>query len=355
VSSGGVTFTGSGTNILNGASTYTNTTIVNGGTVQAGVASVANISGAFGNNSPVSMANVAGAILNITGFNTQIGSLTGGGATGGNVTLGAATLTVGGDNSSPAAYAGVISGTGALTKIGTGVLMLSGANTYTGPTTVSAGKLLVNGSTSTGAVTVGSGGTLGGNGSIGGAVTNQSGGMLSPGGSPGTLTVNNSITLNAGSTNVFEVNGSTLAKDVVAAGGTVTYGGVLKIVPSGTFTAGQTFTLFSGAGAISPSNFSSVQGSPGIGLGFNFTNGVLSVVTTVATNSTNISYTVGGGNLTLTWPADHTGWRLQVQINALNVGLGTNWADVSGAKLTNYMLFPLDPTTGSIFYRLVYP
>ena len=51
------------------------------------------------------MANVAGATLDITGFNTQIGSLAGGGATGGNVTLGAATLTTGGNNTNTS-YAG---------------------------------------------------------------------------------------------------------------------------------------------------------------------------------------------------------------------------------------------------------
>src|SRR5438552_2058130 len=84
---GTVTKSGTGTWTLSGANTYTGATTVNDGTLKAGVASVANVSGAFGNNSAVTMANVASAVLNITGFNTQIGSLTGGGATGGDVTL----------------------------------------------------------------------------------------------------------------------------------------------------------------------------------------------------------------------------------------------------------------------------
>ena len=139
---GGFTKMGTGTLTLSGAGTYTGPTTVSAGTLKAGVASVANTSGALGNNSAVSMANVAGVSLNITGFNTQIGSLTGGGATGGSVTLGAATLTVGADNTSPATYAGAISGTnGVLAKIGTGILTLSGTNTYTGGSSVSAGTL----------------------------------------------------------------------------------------------------------------------------------------------------------------------------------------------------------------------
>lgn len=129
--------------ILAGANTYTGSTTVTSGTLKAGIASVANTSGAFGNNSAITMANTAGAILDITGFNTQIGSITGGGATGGNVTLGAATLTVGGDNTSPAAYAGIISGTGGVTKIGSGTQIFSGAGTWSGTTTVSAGTLEV--------------------------------------------------------------------------------------------------------------------------------------------------------------------------------------------------------------------
>ncbi|MCX5679577.1 MAG: autotransporter-associated beta strand repeat-containing protein [Candidatus Omnitrophica bacterium] len=135
---GGLTKAGADTLTLSGANTYTGATTVNAGTLKAGVASVANTSGAFGNNSAVILANNASTNLDITGKDTQIGSITGGGTTGGNVTLGAATLTVGGDNSSPAAYAGKISGTGAITKIGFGTQIFSGANDYTGGTTINA-------------------------------------------------------------------------------------------------------------------------------------------------------------------------------------------------------------------------
>jgi len=169
---------GTGTQVLSGNNTYTGATTISAGTLTAGVASIANVSGALGNNSAVTMANVAGARMDITGFNTQIGSLTGGGATGGNVTLGAATLTTGGDNTSPAAYAGVISGTGGVTKVGTGAQIFSGVNTYTGATTVSVGTLIVSstGSLASGSVvTVASNAAIGGDGTIGDNLTLSNG------------------------------------------------------------------------------------------------------------------------------------------------------------------------------------
>ena len=67
-----------------------------------------------------------------------------------------------------------------------------------------------------------------------------------------------------------------------------------------------------------------------------------------------LSNSVSGTTLTLTWPADHLGYRLQVQTNTLNTGLGTNWFDVPSSILTNYLVIPVDPTMNSIFYRLVY-
>jgi len=139
---GGLTKTGSATLTLSGANTYTGTTTVNGGTLAAGIASVANVSGAFGNNSAVVLANTAGVVLDLNGFDTQIGSLATGGATGGNVSLGTATLTTGADNTTTT-YSGIISGTGGLTKVGTGTFTLGGtaSNTFTGLTTVSAGQL----------------------------------------------------------------------------------------------------------------------------------------------------------------------------------------------------------------------
>jgi autotransporter-associated beta strand protein len=153
---GGLTKSGTGWLTNSGANTYTGPTVINGGNVVAGVASAANVNGAFGLNSAVSIANTADSALNLNGFATQIGSLTGGGTTGGNVTNAGALLTVGGDNTSPAPYAGNINGTGGLTKIGTGTLQLSGTNNYSGATTVTAGTLTMTGSltNSTGAINV---------------------------------------------------------------------------------------------------------------------------------------------------------------------------------------------------------
>jgi autotransporter-associated beta strand protein len=136
---GGIILAGTSGNSLTigqtgSTSTYTGPTIINLGTLKAGVAN------AFGNNSAVTLANVAGTVLDITGFNTAIGSLSGGGTIGGNVTLGAATLTLGGNNENTS-YAGVISGTGTITKTGSGTTTLTATNTFTGSPNLNGGLI----------------------------------------------------------------------------------------------------------------------------------------------------------------------------------------------------------------------
>jgi hypothetical protein len=84
-------------------------------------------------------------------------------------------------------------------------------------------------------------------------------------------------------------------------------------------------------------------------------NGRISVIATVSTAPTNIVASASGSGLKLSWPADHTGWRLQVQTNAPGAGLGTNWVDVPGSSQTNEVTLPVDGTDASVFYRLVYP
>ena len=59
--------------------------------------------------------------------------------------------------------------------------------------------------------------------------------------------------------------------------------------------------------------------------------------------------------MTLSWPADHLGWLLQSQTNALNVGLGTNWVDVPGSDALISTNLPLVPANPAVFYRLRHP
>ena len=64
---------------------------------------------------------------------------------------------------------------------------------------------------------------------------------------------------------------------------------------------------------------------------------------------------VNGSNLEMSWPADHTGWRLQVQTNTLSAGLGTNWVTIPGTDTSNGYTNTVDAANGAVFYRMVYP
>ncbi len=171
---------GAGNLILSGANTYTGTT-----TVTAGTLSISS-TGALPSATAVTVAAPATFDISAIASSQTIGSIAG----AGNVLLGGKSLDAGGDDSSTT-FSGAMSGAGgSFTKSGTGVLTLSGANDYTGTTTVAAGTLRLNGThTGGGAYTVGTGATLGGSGVTTSAVTIQSGGTLSPGNSIDTITV----------------------------------------------------------------------------------------------------------------------------------------------------------------------
>jgi autotransporter-associated beta strand protein len=186
--------------------------------------------------------------INASGQTTDIGEL--GGASGAYIGSGSSsssnpTWRIGAKNTTNT-YAGVIAdaGTTSLTKIGTGTLILTGANTYSGNTTISGGRLIVNNSigsgTGYGAVTVVSGGVLGGGGIISGATTVNSG---------GTLSFSNLLTLNSGSTNIFEISKSPLTNDAARVLGVLTCGGTLIVTNIGAtaLAAGDSFKLFNAA------------------------------------------------------------------------------------------------------------
>ena len=231
---GGLSKIGAGTLILSGQSTYTGATAVNVGTLQAGAVN------AFSPSSAFSVAS--GAVLNLAGFNQTIGSLAGAGA----VTLGAATLTTGNDNTSTI-FSGVISGGGGLAKIGNGILTLTGANTFTGGTTVNGGGLVVNGSLASG-VTVNNG-TLSGTGSFGGLVAN--GGVLAPGNSIGTFAVNGNFIQNGGVYQV-EVNSAGQSDRINVAGTATINGGTVQVLAqNGTYARNTTYTILNATGGLS--------------------------------------------------------------------------------------------------------
>jgi hypothetical protein len=231
-----------GTQTLSGMNTYSGSTSITKGTlsinsissVGGGASSLGSVTSVTGGTISIGSTTTTGTLLYTgTGHSTdRVVNLAGstGGATlnaSGSGALvfsnaftatgvGAKTLTLTGTNTADNRIGGAIvnssSGATSLTKSGAGNWILSGANTYTGGTTVSAGTLLVNTGASiassasivngglltvkgtAGSVTVNSGGSLGGSGTVG-ALTLNSGGLLNPGNSPGILTASSTIIL----------------------------------------------------------------------------------------------------------------------------------------------------------------
>jgi hypothetical protein len=75
----------------------------------------------------------------------------------------------------------------------------------------------------------------------------------------------------------------------------------------------------------------------------------------VALNPTNITSVLSGNILILSWPADHLGWRLQVQTNSLQSGLSTNWVGLPGSELVTRTNITVNPANAAVYFRLVYP
>ena len=269
--SGSLTKLGSGTVTLSGANTYSGGTTVSAGSL---VGTTTNLQGDITNNAAVTINNSTTGTY--AGVMTGAGSLTKLGAgsvtlTGANTFSGGTTVSAGsliGDTTSlqgniadnatltfsqttNGTYAGNISGTGLLTKLGSGAVTLTGTSNYTGGTTVSAGSLIGTTNSLQGAITM-----------VNTAVTFD---QTTTGTYSGILSGNGSLTKLGGGSVVLAANNNFIGPTVVSGGalfinGThnsaVTVQNLATLGGSGTILS-RLVTVQSG-GTISPGN------SPGL-------------------------------------------------------------------------------------------
>ncbi len=281
-----------------------------------------------------------------------------------------------------------ISGPGGLVTTGPGLVTLAGTNTYTGNTTAGAGilELVQPGLSWLSSVTISNGAQL----QLDFAVTNQIAGLVINGVSqapgvynsttaPGFLAGPGSLLVVPVHTNAYLASLAlnpadnltpAFATNVFNYAATNGYG----IKPTVTvFNADLTATnllVVNGATVQYLTNGLPSQALANLGAGT--TNLVKVLVTaqdgittnlyvvslaqlTVNTNSFTLTNSVSGGNLALSWPADHQGWRLQVQTNSLANGLGSTWYTWPNSTNLTSVSIPVDPNSPTVFFRMVYP
>lgn len=274
------------------------------------------------------------------------------------------------------------SSTTAINKVGSGILTLSGANTYSGTTTVSTGTLALIGLASIGSSTINvvSGATLDvsalttptlsltanqllqGRGVIQGSVDSTSGAKISPGGglngSIGTLTVTNNINL-GGTTWMKLTRGASPNSDrLVSSLSSITYGGTLVVTNVGpALQVGDTFTLFSGSGlnggtfatTILPNYYTWDTSNLGV-------NGTIQVATVLPPPSlTNVDYsTLSSGTITLNAINGAANGPVIVQTST---NLLSNWTSISTNTFDGSGNFTLpitvDPAAPQSYFRLL--
>jgi autotransporter-associated beta strand protein len=123
-------------------------------------------------------------------------------------------------------YGGSITGAGQVVQAGTGTTILTGNSTYTGPTAINAGTLMVNGAI-TSQVAVNAGGALAGTGTVADTTVNA-GAVLAPGSPTGTLTVQGNLVLASASAYLVQISAAGVGRTFVT--GTASLGGTVGVV-----------------------------------------------------------------------------------------------------------------------------
>jgi RHS repeat-associated protein len=241
VSSGGISNSGAGTTVLSGANTYASGTTLSAGVLDINSATAIG-TGAF-TISGGSIDNTSGAAITDSNNNAETwgGNFTFVGSNALNLGSGAVTLSAARTVTTTAGLltvGGIISGAFGLTKAGAGTLTLSGANTYTGGMTLSAGQIDINNAKAIGTGTFAiSGGTI--DNTSGAAITLSNNNVETWGGNF-TFVGSNALNLGTGAVAI------SAARTLTTTGGTLTVGGVI----SGAFaltTAGAGTLIFAGA------------------------------------------------------------------------------------------------------------
>ena len=171
-----------------------------------------------------------------------------------------------------------IIGFGGLIKQGDGTLIMTGHNTYKGPTSIEGGALQIDGSI-TSTVTVKQGGSLGGSGTVGSTVVNGTVGL----GTPKTFYVDGTLTFGADGIYLASVRGATA--DRINVVGAATLDGTLKLVAlGGNYSFNTPYTLIAADGGVN-GTFAAQQSTFGAGVATRVNYGANAVLLTLAPKS----------------------------------------------------------------------
>jgi fibronectin-binding autotransporter adhesin len=254
----------------------------------------------------------------------------------------------------------------AIAKTGAGQWTLSGMNSYTGATTVSAGTLLING-TSVSAVTV-SGGTFGGSGVISNRVT-ISAGIHAPGNSVGVQTIWSNYVVSAAAAlriNITGTNaGSQYSQVAVRAGnsGAVTLGGSLSVIAVPGLATNTTFTIIDndGTDAVSstfaglPNNATFFQSVYTWRVSYVGGTGNDVTLTILAAPQPALETQLTAPTLALSWPDWASAYSLH---STTNLSPPAIWLPVTNSPVLNSnkwsVALPLN-SSGNEFFRLMWP